>query len=245
MNNLAAALERVGDDLAEAAGDLFADDAARRLTDTDVLEVMAAAARIVRAAEALLIETTGQVCDRSDGRPAGDRMTTRFGCRSVGEMVQRTTRASRLRAGDLVKAARAVLQPVAVTTGELLPAPLPMMRAALAAGDVGVDGMVAVCGPILSCASGVAGRLAADEEIAASARGEGADAAPPACAEELRALATVWAMYLDQDGAEPREARAMRKRGLSIGPCHDGLHPCAAAFSPRSQGSSSACSTAC
>ena len=194
MNSLATTLERVGVDLARAAGELFAEDAASRLSDSEVLEVMAAAARIVRAGEALLVETAGQVCDRSHGRLGTDRMTTRFGCRSVSELIQRATRVSKLRAGDTVKAARAVLRPVALTTGEVLSAPLPLMRAALAAAEVGVDGIVAVSGPLLSCDSGTANILAADEELAACARGEGADAAPPACAEDLRALATVWAM---------------------------------------------------
>ncbi len=236
MNSIAAALEQIGDDLAGAVDGLFADGAARRLSEAEVLEVMAAAARVVRAGEAVLIEVTGQVCDRSDGRLSADRMTTRFGCRSTSELVQRTTRVSKQRAGDLAKAARAVMQPTALTSGEVLPAPLPAMREALAAVEVGVDGVVAVAGPLLSCPTGTAAILAADEELAASARGEGADAAPPACADDLRALATVWAMYLDQDGAEPREARALRKRGLTIGPCRDGLHAVRGALLPEVAG---------
>ena len=118
---------------------------------------MAAAARIVRAGEALLVEATAQVCDRSDGRLTADRMTTRFGCRSTSELVQRVTRVSKQRAGDLVKAARAVVRPVALTSGEVLPAQLPAMREALAAVEVGVDGVVAVAGPLLSCGAGYGG----------------------------------------------------------------------------------------
>jgi len=225
MNSIAATLDRVGDDLAGLVGELFAGDGARHLSEADVLELMSAASRIVRAGEALLVEATSQVCDRSDGRLHADRMTTRFGCRSTSELVQRVTRASKQRAGDLVKAARAVVRPVALTTGEMLPAALPKMREALAAVDVGIDGVVAVAGPLLACGAGTAAILAADEEIGATARGEGADAGPPPCAEDLRAIAMVWAMYLDQDGAEPNEERALRKRGITIGPCRDGLHP--------------------
>ncbi len=225
MNSIAGALERIGDDLAAVLGEVFGGDAARAWSETEVLDVMAAAARVVRAGEAMLVEATAQVCDRSDGRLSADRMTTRFGCRSTGELVQRVTRGSKVRASDLVKAARAVVQPTALTSGEVLPAALPGMRDALAAGEVGVDGIVAVAGPLLSTCAGTAAILAADEEISATARGAGADAAPAACAEELRALATVWAMYLDQDGAEPDESRAIRKRGITIGPCRDGLHP--------------------
>ena len=59
-----------------------------------------------------------------------------------------------------------------------------------------------------------------------AACGEAADAAGPATADELSALAQVWAAYLDPDGAEPTEARAMRKRGLTFGRRDgDGLVP--------------------
>lgn len=182
-------------------------------------------ARVARSAEAILIETTGQVVERSSAAAVADRMTTRLGCRSVAELVQRTTRVSRRTAGDLATASRVVMREVAPTSGELLPAELPMMRAALSAGEVGVDGVLAVAQPLRGCPAGRVALLAADEELAASARGEGVDAAPPASADELRALATVWSMYLDQDGAEPREARALRKRGLSLGACRDNLVP--------------------
>ena len=218
MNSIAATLERVGADLAGVVGEVFAGDGARDLSETDVLELMATASRIVRAGEALLVEATSQVCDRSDGRLHADRMTTRFGCRSTSELVQRVTRVSKQRAGDVVKAARAVVRPVALTTGEVLPAALPKMREALATAQVGVDGVVAVAGPLLTCGAGTAAILAADEEIAATARGEGADAGSPRDRDG-------WAMYLDQDGAEPNEERALRKRGITIGPCRDGLHP--------------------
>lgn len=224
MTSIAAALERVGDDLLALVGEVFDRDLARGLSEPEVLEVMAAAARIVRAGEALLVETTAQVCDRSDGIPTADRMTTRHGCGSTSEFVQRATRVSKTRAADVVRAARAVLTPVALTSGEVLPALLPSMRAAMATGEVGVDGVAAVAGPLLSSAAATTAILAADAELAATAVGAGADVAPPACAEDLRAMATVWAMYLDQDGAEPRDDRAMRKRGVTIGACRDGLH---------------------
>jgi hypothetical protein len=223
MNSITATLESVGDELLGVVDELFV--GSRTLSEPEVMEVMAAAARIVRAGEALLVEAAGQVCDRSDGRLRADRMTTRFGCRSASELVQRVTRVSKQRAADLVKAGRAVMQAVALTSGEVLPAALPGMRGALATGEVGVDGVVAVAGPLLSCHVGTAAIFTADMELAATACGEGPDAAPPPCAEDLRAMATVWAMYLDQDGAEPREARAMRKRGFTLGVCRDGLHP--------------------
>ncbi len=44
--------------------------------------------------------------------------------------------------------------------------------------------------------------------------------------DDLRALAHVWAAYLDQDGAEPSESRVLRKRGVTVGRRgEDGLVP--------------------
>ena len=53
--------------------------------------------------------------------------------------------------------------------------------------------------------------------LAAEARGEGPDAAPPACADLLRLQAQVWAAALDQDGAEPRETTQLRMRFVRLG----------------------------
>jgi hypothetical protein len=120
-----------------------------------------------------------------------------------------------------------VIREVAPSSGEVLPAEYPALRGELAAGRLGVDGMIAVTGALtgVAAAAGRTAHLAADEELAAAARGEGADGGPMPCADDLRALAVVWATYLDQDGAEPRESAALRKRGLTLGVCRDGLVP--------------------
>ena len=131
--------------------------------------------------------------------------------------MQRATRVSGRTASEVVAAANAVQQSVALSTDEVLPAPYPAIRAALSAGHVGIDGVIAVAGAFRGCQTGRAEMLAADSELAAATCGEGVDAAPPASADELRAMAQAWATYLDQDGAEPDESRAMRKRGVTIG----------------------------
>jgi hypothetical protein len=129
-------------------------------------------------------------------------------------------------ATNLDVAARAVQRSTALSTGELLPAEFPRLRTALAAAHVGLDGIVAVASAFRRTGAGRAGVLAADEELAAAARGEGEGAAGSATADELGAMARVWAAYLDPDGAEPAEARAMRKRGVTFGRRDgDGLVP--------------------
>ena len=120
------------------------------------------------------------------------------------------------------------------------------MRAALIDGEVGLDGLLAVAGPLAGLGDRV-GRdlvLTADAVLAAEARGEGPDGAPPACADLLRLQAQVWATVLDQDGAEPRETTQLRLRvggarhaRARTGSCRFG--GCCCPRSPRSTSASS------
>ncbi|HYJ50713.1 MAG TPA: DUF222 domain-containing protein [Microbacterium sp.] len=219
-----AELDRLLDELVRESYDA---DAQRSLSDDEVLTITALAGRIVRRAEALVIDATAQVLERCEYTSHDQRITTRKGARSVGELLQRTTLASRQTVAGYQRAARATRRSMAPSSGQVLPADYPALREALAGGHIGADGLCAVLGPLAGVLGdlGRAGHLAADEEIAASARGEGADAAPPACAEELRILAQVWSVYLDQDGAEPRESAALRKRGITLGAGRDSLVP--------------------
>lgn len=225
MTNLPDALAGLGDALAGVVS-AACEGGLRGSGDAVVLALLAEAGRVRRQAEAIMVEAVAQILDRDHAVGHADRITTRHGCRNTGELVQRATRVSGRTASDVVSAAKAVQQRTSLSTGELLPAEFPGMRAALAAGQVGVDGVVAVAGVFHGSLVGREGLLAADEELAAAACGEGADAAPPASADELRALAQVWAAHLDQDGAEPAGARAIRRRGFTVGRRgEDGLVP--------------------
>lgn len=224
MRDLVPTLEALDAALGDVIENAFADDVLGAASDEAVVAALAVAARITHRAEASLVEGAAKV-DYRAAVPRDERITTRFACGSMEELLQRVTRVSSRSASAFVKAGRWIIREVAPSSGEVLPADFPGMRAALTAGHLGVDGVLAVTGPLTGVAS-VAGRaahLAADEELAAAARGEGVEAAPPASVDELRALATVWATYLDQDGAEPREVVAMRKRGITFGVCRDGL----------------------
>jgi hypothetical protein len=212
MTDLADALAELGDALAAVTAS--ATEGLRRAGDADVLDALAAAARIRRFAEAVVVEATAVTLERDDTVPHADRVTTRYGCRSLSELVQRATRVSGRTAVEVVAAAKAVRRPTAPSTGELLPAEFPAMRETLIAGEAGLDGLVAVSSVFRGSLIGRDGLLAADQELAATARG---DAAGPVSADELRAMAQVWAAYLDPDGAEPIETRAMRRRGFTIG----------------------------
>lgn len=225
MEDLATTLAEVRRALAGVVSETFRGSDLVAASDDDLLSFAAHAAAVKRLAEALMVEVAGVVQERADAAPHADRITTTRGCRSAKELVQRLTGDSSRSTGEVLRAARGVARPVAPTSGEVLPALYSAMRDALADGVVGTDGLVAVTSALGAADCTAGARLAADEELAASARGLGSDGGPPACADDLRLQAQVWAMYLDQDGAEPRETRAMRKRGLSVGICRDGLVP--------------------
>jgi hypothetical protein len=225
MESLADALRDVEQSLGEAVDRAFRSGELCGLDDAAVLSLMAQAASIARRAEAALVATVAEVQERVYAAPHADRPTTRYGCRSMNELVQRTTRASGRTVGDVVRVARALGQPVSPSTGEALSAEYPALRDAAADGVIGLDALAAVVATLESARCERAARMGADAELAASARGAGVDAGPSPSADELRMQAQVWAMYLDQDGAEPREARALRKRGLTVGVCRDGLVP--------------------
>ena len=236
MEQLASRLDRVQNALAEATADAFVDGACRELDDEDLLGVVKQVAHVARLAEALLVDAVGEVQDRVDSAVPSERLTTVRGCRSTKELVQRLTRGSSRSTTELLRAAKAVGRPTALASREALPARYPALRAALSGGDVGIDAVATVAGTIDAAGCAAEARWAADEELAASACGTGADGAPAAGVDELRLQAQVWATWLDQDGAEPREARAMRKRGVTLGACRDGLVPISGSLLPEVAG---------
>ncbi|WP_106815201.1 HNH endonuclease signature motif containing protein [Microbacterium timonense] len=226
MTNFAKALQALGDAVAALSSAALADDGLRDRSDDELLHALGAAAAVNRGIEAVMVEAVGLLRERDELRAHPDRTTTRYGCRNLNELVQRATRASGRSVSDLATASRAVQRRIATSTGKLLPAEFPNLRAALAEGRVGLDAVIAVASVFRRGGVGTTGLLAADEELAAAACGTGPEAAGPASADELRALAQVWAAYLDPDGAEPVETRALRKRGLTLGRRDgDGLVP--------------------
>ncbi|TDN92831.1 HNH endonuclease signature motif containing protein [Microbacterium sp. BK668] len=205
----------------------------RRAADASLIDEIAFAGEALRLVEALLVESAGEVIRRSSSPLRDERLTTRMGCHDVSELLQRLTRVAPASAARLQRGARAVLVEQRLD-GEPLPARLPAMREALIDGEVGLDGLLAVAGPLEAMGERVptSDLLAADAVLAAEAKGEGPDAAPPACADLLRVQALAWSAALDQDGAEPREERALARRGIRLGRVRDGVVPISGALLP-------------
>lgn len=210
------------------------EDGIHRAGDADLVEAVARAGDLARAIEAVLIELVGEIAERSRSMARDERLTTRMGCRSVNELVQRLTRCGSNTAARLERAATATARSWDPVTANGMPARLPATRGALLDGDVGVDGVLAVARPLLAMRERVDPErmLTADSLLAEAARGEGADGLPPACAELLSVQAQVWAAVLDPDGAEPDEHAAARRRGITLGTAHDGVIPIRGAVLP-------------
>ena len=225
-------------------------DVVAGLSDDVKMELLRVAGEVQRRVDAVVVETVASV----DARPAGSGelgFCGKFGCRTMGELLQRVLRADAVGAGRVVKAAKAVRREVELSSGGWLPARWPALRAAMLEGTVGVAGVLAATGPVEQAGArvGTADRLLADAELAAYARGipvadadadadadagAGADesvvderesAGPPATPEDLRILAQVIVQYLDPDGAEPADDIAMRARGIVLGRVKDGVIP--------------------
>jgi len=219
MDLLAQHLDDLRSQVARVLREAGAERVFERATEDELARQIAAIAEVGRLVEALLIDAAGEVMRRSGSPVRDERMTSHLGCRDVTELLQTLTRIEPRSAARLQRAAAAVRAAVSPMTGEVLDAPFPSVRAAMVDGVIGVDGILAITGPLQQTAPRVsaAARRDAADIVVAEARGEGPDAAPPACAELLRIHAQTWALALDQDGAEPRERVAERKRSLVLG----------------------------
>lgn len=195
-------------------------------TDAELLAAVHLAGDVVRLVDALLIECAGEVARRSRSAERDDRLTSRMGCHDVSELLQRLTRMSPTTVARYQRAAKPVVVDQRLD-GTAMPARFPAMRETLIDGQVGLDGLLAVLQPLEAMADRVPvdALLTADAMLAAAARGEAPDAAPPACADLLRIQAQAWAAVLDQDGAQPREDRAVQLRGVRLGRARDGVVP--------------------
>ena len=227
MSNPADTLADLRDRVAGMVGEVLGGAALHRASDVDLADAIRVGGDLLRIVEGLLVDGVAELAERSRSIDRAERLTTRLGCHDLNELVQRLTRCSAATASKLDKAQKAVAVEWDPIGGDARPAPLPALRGAMVDGAVGLDGVLAVAGPLLAMRDRVAREqvLLADEILAAEARGEVPDAAPAASADILKLQAQVWAVALDQDGAEPAERHAAFHRGVTLGKVRDGVIP--------------------
>ena len=220
MTGLRDTLEQLGSALAEA----LPFDAASAWRDDEVLATMAALEGLGRLVDARRAGLAGEVAERSRVELGERRLSTQKGCRSAVELIERVTQVSaaearrRIAVGSATRARTGLI-------GEVLDAEFPAVASALGAGELGADaaGMIirelARSRPVADPAA----FATAEGSLVAEAIGAGDGAPVRATADELRVQAQAWATFLDQDGPEPDDERAMRRRGFRLGRARDGL----------------------
>lgn len=221
-------------------GEAFADEVVPDLSHADLAELLVTCGRMQRRIEGMQIETTVAVVERS-APLYDDRITLAYGCSTPADLLRMLTLCDAHAARRLVRTARWMRRERSITEGCFLPAKYPQLREAMVAGDVGVAGLVAAIAPLEQSGPRIleAELREADRQLGAFARGidsvtdsdvtdsesDAANAGPLPTPEELGLLARALVAYLDQDGAEPEDRRAARKRGLSIGDLREGTVP--------------------
>lgn len=211
--------------LGSALSGMLGSDAARAMTDDELLSVIGELEGLGRIVDARRAVLAGEVAERSRVELGDGRLSARTGCRSAAELIERVTQVSGAEARRRILVGIAV-RPREGLTGETLAPAFPSLAAALAAGALGVDAATAIVRE-LDRARPVADPTvfaAAEQALIAEATGNGEGTSVRCTADEVRVQAQGWAAFLDQDGTEPDE-RAMRRRGVRLGRARDGLIP--------------------
>jgi hypothetical protein len=187
-------------------------------TDEELCAFTVAAEEVGRLADAARIAAAGEVGDRSSPGLGHDGLAFRLGHGKAVLLLAALTRASKAEAARRLKLGAATRVRPSID-GTVLEPFHPLVTGALEAGEIGVEAAARIVRALDE-----AGRVATDEEIRC-AETELVDAARSDTADEIGVQAIVWREFLDQDGAEPREARAHRKRAFRFGAERDGLVP--------------------
>ncbi len=222
MTAVVEALEQVRSTLV----DVLRFDDPVRWSDDELLAVTASIEAVGRVIDAHRAACAGEIDERSRVELGSERLSARRGCRSASELVERVTQVSGAEARRRIALGAATRGRVGFT-GEPLEAEFPGVAAALADGDLGADAAGTIVRELdrPRRVADPAAFATAERELVAAALGAGDAGAVRASADELRVQAQAWAAFLDQDGPEPDDERAMLRRGVRLGRARDGLIP--------------------
>lgn len=203
----------------------LADTQLESLNDDELLGATAALESLGRVVDALRIGAAGEVADRSRADLAGERLSARKGCRSATELLERVTQISGGEARRRTRVGTATRTSFSLS-GETVQSPFAHVAAGLAAGALGIDSAHIIVRELerpRRVASAAASE-SAEAALVSEATGSSSTGSFVRCsADEVRVQAQAWAAFLDQDGPEPDDERAMRRRGFRVARARDGL----------------------
>ncbi|MFD1722641.1 DUF222 domain-containing protein [Amnibacterium endophyticum] len=183
---------------------------AQTASDAELLADLALVERLGRVVDGLRHRAAAEVEHRSRRGVGEESLAFRFGARDGVELVQRVARIDARTAKRRIGLGAATAPGVALD-GALLPGRLPEVRAAIEAGDVGVESARVIANTVKAIHRRVTADRVADMVEALL------DTARTADTEVLHEVAELWALALDPDGAEPREAEQRRRRAVQLG----------------------------
>src|SRR5690554_5848375 len=197
--------------------------ALRHVADDTLLTATGTLERLGRAVDARRVEAAGEIQHRSRPTLGAASLAVRKGCHNAVELLRRVTLASTVTVRRRLKLGTET-RPQETLTGDLFPPRFAQIAAALTDGTLGVDSATAIITelvPTLPRAE-VEDVRKAETELVAAATGTSPDLAVACTAEDIRAQATIWRVFLDQDGTAPTENQAMGKRAFSPGTYNSG-----------------------
>ncbi|HEX7834689.1 MAG TPA: DUF222 domain-containing protein [Pseudolysinimonas sp.] len=189
------------------------------MTDGQLCEFVVAIEGLGRLVDAARVTGAGEIDDRSRRSLGTEGLAFRHGYRRSVHFLEslvltsQAEAARRIRVGSELRGRSAI-------DGSPLPAPYPLVSAAVERGEIGIDSAVAIAKNLNDAApvASLTQLAVAEEKLVAEARS--------LCADLVAVQASTWRTALDQDGAEPRLERLRRKRSFVIGRENlDGLTP--------------------
>ena len=212
------ALARLDNQFGDSVRMIFDDEAARAMTDEQLLAFTRVTESLGRHADAARVAAAGEIDDRSRSDLGPESLAARTGATNAIELLCRLTSIAGVTARARIRHAHATGTRTTLL-GDTLPASFPAIRRALADGAIGIDSITAITGELGPVAARTTpSRVeAAEHELVAAATGTSADGAPACSADDTRTQAKVWRLVLDPDGTLPDYERALRQRGLRLG----------------------------
>ncbi len=200
-----AAAFRAGDALGADDGDLSS--RLSGIPDGDLLSALDAAFARRRVIDADIVSLAGEITNRSRPTLGAEGLASRVGETSAAAVIASVGRVGIADARRFCRLADATTARMSLT-GEMLPALLPALAAALQSGAVGVEAATHIATALNQAAP------RADLEELVVAETALVDFAGSNPADQVRALAFRYRDALDVDGVEPREAELVAGRSL-------------------------------
>jgi hypothetical protein len=189
-----------------------------RLSDADLVAVLAAEEGVRRFLDTSQALSSGEVADRSRYELGAEGLSMRYSQRKPIDFIEQTTRVSKAEASRRVRIGAAI-RPRQSLLGEELPPERPIVAEAMINGLLGIDTAATILYSLKQAAHGC------------EATPENMDAAELALAklgttdsaDMVADIGRVWRDALDPDGIEPRYEEIRERRMVTVGRERNGI----------------------